>query len=194
MCFFLSSSSFCHVFLCRMFFVLFFFRFNTWVFKYDRWNQTTIGVILFWQCENISYLKYRRSRCCLQCNVKKKKKKKNRLHYSIYFRPQEVPGDCKTFCRELFGWVALGRTAVCDCGTPWTFLLPFLPRRVSRSFHFVTLNTRSFGDVIYRVMSRVFNIKITGSIADSSGYHIPPKPEYDLGPWNHYENMPIQIC
>ena len=21
----------------------------------------------------------------------------------------------------------LGRDAVCDCGTPWTFLLPFLP-------------------------------------------------------------------
>ena len=23
----------------------------------------------------------------------------------------------------------LGRAAVCDCGTPWTFLLPFLPQR-----------------------------------------------------------------
>ena len=22
----------------------------------------------------------------------------------------------------------LGRAAVCDCGTPWTFLLPFLPK------------------------------------------------------------------
>ena len=23
----------------------------------------------------------------------------------------------------------LGRAAVCDCGTPWTFLLPFLERK-----------------------------------------------------------------
>ena len=24
----------------------------------------------------------------------------------------------------------LGRAAVCDCGTPWTFLLPFFPEHV----------------------------------------------------------------
>ena len=30
----------------------------------------------------------------------------------------------------------LGRAAVCDCGTPWTFLLPFLARHGSTiGFH-----------------------------------------------------------
>ena len=28
------------------------------------------------------------------------------------------------------------------------------------------------------------DIKIPGSVADSSGCHIPPKPGSDLGPWN----------
>ena len=36
----------------------------------------------------------------------------------------------------------LGRAAVCDCGTPWTFLLPFLVliRRPP---------TRSLGNIVY---------------------------------------------
>ena len=29
------------------------------------------------------------------------------------------------FVGFLFSW-GLGRAAVCDCGTPWTFLLPFI--------------------------------------------------------------------
>ena len=28
------------------------------------------------------------------------------------------------------------------------------------------------------------DLKITGSVADSSGYHIPPKPGSDLELWN----------
>ena len=39
----------------------------------------------------------------------------------------------------LFGFVGsssswgLGRAAVCDCGTPWTFLLPFFPTDCSKA-------------------------------------------------------------
>ena len=40
----------------------------------------------------------------------------------------------RTFVRFVLVWIlsvsssswCLGRAAVCDCGTPWTFLLPFL--------------------------------------------------------------------
>ena len=28
------------------------------------------------------------------------------------------------------------------------------------------------------------NMKIPGSVVDLSGYHFPPKPGSDLGPWN----------
>ena len=28
------------------------------------------------------------------------------------------------------------------------------------------------------------DMSLTGSVADSSGCHIPPKPRSDLGPWN----------
>ena len=28
------------------------------------------------------------------------------------------------------------------------------------------------------------DMKFPGSVADSSGYHNPPKPGSDLGPWN----------
>ena len=35
----------------------------------------------------------------------------------------------------------LGRAAVCDCGTPWTFLLPFLG--MSRYIHNQPLNYSS---------------------------------------------------
>ena len=31
----------------------------------------------------------------------------------------------RLFSLGLFRFVGLGRAAVCDCGTPWTFLLPF---------------------------------------------------------------------
>ena len=40
--------------------------------------------------------------------------------------------DFRTFVRFVLVWMSvsssswgLGRAAVCDCGTPWTFLLPF---------------------------------------------------------------------
>ena len=40
-------------------------------------------------------------------------------------------GALRAFVRFVLVWVSstscgLGRAAVCDCGTPWTFLLPFL--------------------------------------------------------------------
>ena len=34
-------------------------------------------------------------------------------------------GAFRTFVRFAFVWFCLGRAAVCDCGTPWNFLLPF---------------------------------------------------------------------
>ena len=42
-------------------------------------------------------------------------------------------GAFRTFVRFVLVWICrfslplggLGRAAVCDCGTPWTFLLPF---------------------------------------------------------------------
>ena len=37
--------------------------------------------------------------------------------------------------------LGLGRAAVCDCGTPWTFLLPFL-KTVLPSFHPKDILTR----------------------------------------------------
>ena len=43
----------------------------------------------------------------------------------------------RTFVRFVLVWMSvsssswgLGRAAVCDCGTPWTFLLPYFGRRV----------------------------------------------------------------
>ena len=58
----------------------------------------------------------------------------------------------------LFGFVSsfswgLGRAAVCDCGTPWTFLLPFVDPRVDTDQTAFTLATK-----LIRV--KLINIKL----------------------------------
>ena len=40
-------------------------------------------------------------------------------------------GACLDLSVSSSSW-GLGRDAVCDCGTPWTFLLPFLNRLYKR--------------------------------------------------------------
>ena len=39
--------------------------------------------------------------------------------------------DCLDLSISSSSW-CLGNAAVCDCGTPWTFLLPFFFRRILR--------------------------------------------------------------
>ena len=49
----------------------------------------------------------------------------------------------RTFVRFVFVWICrfplplegLGKAAVCDCGTPWTFLLPFFSLKLLIPFH-----------------------------------------------------------
>ena len=46
----------------------------------------------------------------------------------------------RTFVRFVLVWICrfplpLGRAAVCDCGTPWTFLLPFFYANSSKVFN-----------------------------------------------------------
>ena len=47
----------------------------------------------------------------------------------------------RTFVRFVFVWICrcLGRAAVCDCGTPWTFLLPFLSAQRCHTLHLLRL-------------------------------------------------------
>ena len=63
-------------------------------------------------------------------------------HVLVFFSPFSIAitslgeqranlGDFRAFVRVVLVWscrfpLPLGRAVVCDCGTPWTFLLPFV--------------------------------------------------------------------
>ena len=73
----------------------------------------------------------------------------------------------RLFVLCLFGFVvsssslSLGRAAVCDCGTPWTFLLPFFAYQVM-----FTMRGRLITPFILGSMSAGLNIRIRHSFTD----------------------------
>ena len=98
-----------------------------------------------------------------------------RLHCSIYFRSQEVPGGDKfqivkdSVGNNLSGWSAttsLSVIPVCN------------PEQEEFSGCHMAGNVMCF-------RSNEEDMNFQGSVADSSGCHIPAKAGSDLGPWNY---------
>ena len=55
---------------------------------------------------------------------------------------------CLDLSVSSFSW-CLGRAAVCDCGTPWTFLLLFLPcKKKTTESHLSYLSCKMAGDLL----------------------------------------------
>ena len=101
------------------------------------------------------------------CKVKK-------TAFSIYFRPQEVPGGDKfQKVKDSVGNYLAGR-----CATTSRSAIPVCdPEQEDVLGCHMAVNVMCF-------RSDEEDMKIPGSVADSSGCHIPPKPGSDLGPWN----------
>ena len=81
---------------------------------------------------------------------------------------RQIP-DSKRFCRELFGWM--------ECYNELVVIPVCDPEKED------FLGCHMAGNVMcFRIGEE--DMKIPGSVADSSSCHIPPKPGSDLGPWN----------
>ena len=50
-----------------------------------------------------------------------------------------------------YSW-GLGRAAVCDCGTPWTFLLPFFKKMLSGNKY---TSRSSLGSAVYQCLQQI---------------------------------------
>ena len=99
---------------------------------------------------------------------------KKRLHCSIYFRPQEVPGG------DQFQIV---KDSVGNCLAGWSATTSWLVIPVCDPEQEDFLGCHMAGNVIC-FRSGEEDMKIPGSVADSSGCDIPPKTGSDEGPWN----------
>ena len=94
-----------------------------------------------------------------------------KLHCSIYFRPQDVPGGDKfqtvidSVGNNLAGWSAKKSQSIIPVCDP-----------EQEEF----LGCHMVGNVMC-FRSDEEDMKIPGSVADLSGCHIPPKPGSDLG-------------
>ena len=92
----------------------------------------------------------------------------------MYFRPQEVPGG------DNFQIV---NDSVGNFLAEWNATTSSLVIRVCDPEQEDFLGCHMAGNVMcFRSVEE--DIKISGSVAYSSGCHIPPKPGSDLGPWN----------
>ena len=69
-------------------------------------------------------------------------------------------GAFRTFVRFVLVWIlsvsssswCLGRAAVCDCGTPWTFLLPFFAHYRAVFFFFFTCSSSCY---VWKILSGI---------------------------------------